>query len=118
MVDWDKVEVQKLDSRSKEGKIVVSDVKTERSFLLKSLMVFFGVIVTLVLGVLLFQLLTDAPNTDKTVEVLKLVFTAISPILGTLIGYYFGKSGQVSESADFKLQMLCTPYYAMDVAKN
>ncbi|MEW9700930.1 hypothetical protein [Paenibacillus sp. SI8] len=81
-----------MESSSSESNIVVSDVKTERSFLLKSLLAFFGIIVTLELCVLLYQLLTNATNTDKTIEVLKLVFTAISPILCTLIGYYFGKS--------------------------
>lgn len=96
-IKWDEVKIEQLDSSQKgkvkvgdQEKIVIDEVKTERSFLLKALVIFFGLIVTFILLVVLYQLLVSG-NVDKSIEVLKLVFGAISPLLGTLLGFYFGK---------------------------
>ncbi|CAG7651387.1 hypothetical protein ACFQI7_27365 [Paenibacillus allorhizosphaerae] len=99
-IKWDEVKIDQLDSDPKgkikvgdQEKIVIDEVKTERSFLLKTMIIFFGIMVTFILMVVMYQLLVKG-DVDKSIEVLKLIFGAISPLLGTLLGFYFGKQSK------------------------
>lgn len=99
-IKWDEVKIEQLGSDQKakmkvgdQEKIVIDPVKTERSFLLKAMITFFGITVTFILMVVMYQLLVKG-DVDKSIEVLKLVFSAISPLLCTLLGFYFGKQSK------------------------
>lgn len=99
-IKWDEVKVEQLGSDQKGkmkvgdlDKIIIDEVKTERSFLLKTMITFFGIMVTFILMVVMYQLLVKG-DVDKSIEVLKYIFGAISPLLGTLLGFYFGKQSK------------------------
>ncbi|MDQ0896408.1 MULTISPECIES: hypothetical protein [unclassified Paenibacillus] len=99
-IKWDEVKVEQLSSDQKgkmkvgdQEKIVIDEVKTERSFLLKTMLCFFGIMVTFILLVVIYQLLVKG-DVDKSIEVLKLIFGAISPLIGTFLGFYFGKQSK------------------------
>ncbi len=89
-VNWDEV---KENLSKKQGVLLeVSEVKQERSFLLKALVFMFGLVFFMMMCILSWQLMTNAPNTDKTIDVLKLLINAATPIVGLIIGFYFGKN--------------------------